>query len=86
VRQSKNNLFLDCLALKMKALRCFKMSVTSYQLSCHNIPAVRRTSYGLKGIMLLAAIFLEGLVGTAKNSDEQNLWPETQMQDFTGLV
>jgi len=22
----------------MKALRCFKMSVTSYQLSCHNIP------------------------------------------------
>jgi len=25
-------------------------------------------------------------VGTAKSSDEQNLWPETQLQDVTGLV
>jgi hypothetical protein len=38
VRQSKNTLFLDCLALKMKALQCFKMLVTSYQSTWHNIP------------------------------------------------
>jgi hypothetical protein len=40
----------------------------------------------LKGITLVAAIFLERLVGAAKSSDEHNLWPETQMQDITGLV
>ena len=40
----------------------------------------------LKGITLLAAIFVEGLVGNAKSSDEQNLWPDTQMQDITGVI